>query len=113
LDVDTSSASRQRAILIAMGEAGLITRVLAGRFGAAWTYAGNLSSVNQVSTDTLLNEYRFRSIGPETEVYGLVGSPIAHSVSPAMHTHGFAATQRHPVYLPFPAAARGDFAAFS
>jgi 3-dehydroquinate dehydratase / shikimate dehydrogenase len=113
LDVDTSSTYPQRAILIAMGEAGLITRVLAGRFGSAWTYAGNLSEVNQVSADTLLNEYRFRSIGPETEVYGLVGSPIAHSVSPAMHNAGFAATNRNAVYLPFPAADADDFATFA
>ena len=113
LDVDTATSYPQRTILIAMGEAGLITRVLAGRFGSAWTYAGNLRQVNQINADELLHEYRFRSIGPATEVYGLTGSPIAHSVSPAMHNAAFAATGQNAVYLPFPAADAEDFAAFA
>jgi 3-dehydroquinate dehydratase / shikimate dehydrogenase len=113
LDVDVSRSYPQRTILIAMGEAGLITRVLAGRFGSAWTYAGNLRQVNQVTGDALLGEYRFRSIGPDTEVYGLTGSPIAHSVSPAMHNAAFAATGRNAVYLPFPAVDAEDFATFA
>src|SRR5215212_10253459 len=50
-----------RAVLIAMGEAGLATRVLAGRFGSAWTYAGSVTDVGQVTAATLLDDYRFRS----------------------------------------------------
>jgi 3-dehydroquinate dehydratase/shikimate dehydrogenase len=113
LDVDTSANEHKRTILIAMGEAGLITRVLAGRFGSAWTYAGTLRNITQVSADVMLDEYRFRSIAHDTEVYGLAGSPIAHSVSPAMHNAAFAATGRNAVYLPFPAADAGDFATFA
>jgi len=113
LDVNTSTTNPQQTILIAMGEAGLITRVLAGKFGSAWTYAGDIRQVQQVSVDVLLNDYRFRSIGPETELFGLAGSPISHSVSPAMHNAAFAATQRNAVYLPFPAADADDFAAFA
>ncbi|HEX7797056.1 MAG TPA: shikimate dehydrogenase [Vicinamibacterales bacterium] len=112
LDVGPST-EHQRTILIAMGEAGLITRVLAGRFGSAWTYAGNLRNITQVSADVMLDEYRFRSIAHDTELYGLAGSPIAHSVSPAMHNAAFAATGRNAVYLPFPAADAGDFATFA
>src|SRR5262245_13561855 len=112
LDLNTSPSHSQRAILIAMGECGLISRVLAGRFGSAWTYAGNFRQLNQIAADTLLSEYRFRSIGPDTDVYGLTGSPIAHSVSPAMHNAAFAATGCNAVYLPFPAADADDFATF-
>ena len=115
LDVKRPASTNhgERTILIAMGEAGLISRVCAGRFGSAWTYAGNLREVNQVSADSLLNEYRFRSIGPDTELFGLAGSPIAHSVSPAMHNAAFAAIGRNAVYLPFPAADAGDFVTFA
>jgi 3-dehydroquinate dehydratase/shikimate dehydrogenase len=112
LHVDRSTG-HQRTILIAMGEAGLVTRVLAGRFGSAWTYAGNLTNITQVSADVMLDEYRFRSIAHDTELYGLAGSPIAHSVSPAMHNAAFAAIGRNAVYLPFPAADAGDFATFA
>jgi len=113
LDVDTSTDEHERTILIAMGEAGLVTRVLAGRFGSAWTYAGTLRDITQVSADVMLDDYRFRSIADDTEIYGLAGSPIAHSVSPAMHNAAFAAIGRNAVYLPFPAADAGDFATFA
>jgi 3-dehydroquinate dehydratase/shikimate dehydrogenase len=99
------------AVLIAMGEAGLVTRVLASRFGSKWVYAGSdlSDTVGQVSTATLLNEYRFRSLGESTEVYGVVGNPVGHSVSPAMHNAAFAAMGRNAVYLPFRAATADDF----
>jgi 3-dehydroquinate dehydratase/shikimate dehydrogenase len=113
LDVETSTGHRDRSILLAMGEAGLITRVFAGRFGSAWTYAGNLRALNQVSAELMLDDYRFRSIGPETALYGLAGSPIEHSVSPAMHNAAFVATGCDAVYLPFPAADAEDFATFA
>jgi 3-dehydroquinate dehydratase / shikimate dehydrogenase len=108
-----SASDRERTILIAMGEAGLISRVLPGKFGSAWTYAGNLRQINQITAAVLLEDYRFRSIGPETAVYGLTGSPISHSVSPAMHNAAFAALGLNAVYLPFPATDADDFATFA
>jgi shikimate dehydrogenase len=56
--------------------------------------------------------YRFRSLTGNTDVYGLAGSPISHSVSPAMHNAAFAATRYDGVYLPFPAADAADFVTF-
>ena len=61
----------------------------------------------QLSTQSLIDDFRFRSIKPSTEIYGLVGSPIAHSVSPAMHNAAFAQLDRDAVYLPLPATDRG------
>ena len=113
LELGAATAKHERTILIAMGEAGLISRVLPGRFGSAWTYAGNLREINQVNADVLLEDYRFQSIGPDTAVYGLTGSPIAHSVSPAMHNAAFAALGLDAVYLPFPATDADDFATFA
>lgn len=113
LELAASSGAGERTVLIAMGEAGLATRVLAGRFGSAWTYAGAIQDVGQIDPDALLEQYRFRSLGPSTEIYGLVGSPIAHSVSPAMHNAAFAAAGYDAVYLPLPAADESDFVAFA
>jgi 3-dehydroquinate dehydratase / shikimate dehydrogenase len=95
-----------------MGEAGIATRVLPSRFGSAWTYAGELASVGQVTASTLLDEFRFRSLSDATELYGLTGAPIAHSVSPAMHNAAFAAAGLDAVYLPFRAASADDFVTF-
>jgi 3-dehydroquinate dehydratase/shikimate dehydrogenase len=100
-------------VLIAMGSPGLVTRVLPRRFFSEWSYAGTLGVVGQVSPDSLLNTYGFRSLKPETPLYGLVGSPIDHSVSPDMHNAAFKATSTDAVYLPLPAADAADFMTFA
>jgi 3-dehydroquinate dehydratase/shikimate dehydrogenase len=45
--------------------------------------------------------YRFRGIGPQTAVYGVVGNPIAHSRSPEIHNRAYAALGLDAVYVPF------------
>jgi shikimate dehydrogenase len=37
-----------------------------------------------------------------TEIYGIIGNPVRHSLSPAMHNAAFAALGLNKVYLPFP-----------
>lgn len=103
----------QRPVLIGMGEAGLPTRVLAGRFESLWTYAGSVRDVGQIDADRLLRQFRFRSIGDRTAVYGLIGLPVSHSVSPDMHNAAFEACGVDAVYLPLPAADADDVVAFA
>jgi 3-dehydroquinate dehydratase/shikimate dehydrogenase len=111
LDVG-AKVGRERTVLIGMGDCGLATRVLAKKFGSAWTYAGDQHQIGQIAASDLLDRYRFRSLSEHTDVYGVVGRPISHSVSPAMHNAAFAATRRDAVYLPFPAADADDFVTF-
>ena len=40
-------------------------------------------------------------INGTTELYGIIGNPVAHSLSPAMHNAAFAALDLNKVYLPF------------
>ncbi len=98
----------RRMVLIAMGEAGLATRLLPGRFGSCWTYAGDGVAPGQIDAERLLAEFRFRRIGPRTALYGLVGRPVAHSLSPAMHNAAFAALGLDAVYVPLAAADADD-----
>jgi 3-dehydroquinate dehydratase/shikimate dehydrogenase len=108
-----ADASRHgRTVVIGMGDYGVATRVLPGRFGSAWTYAGALRDIGQVDATALLEQYRFRSINDSTAVYGVVGGSVAHSVSPAMHNAAFAAAQLDAVYLPMPAVDADDFISF-
>jgi 3-dehydroquinate dehydratase / shikimate dehydrogenase len=106
-------AASGKSVWIGMGPAGLPTRALAWKFGNAWTYAGRIRGVGQVSADTLLREYRYRWVDELTSVYGLTGSPIAHSVSPAMHNTAIAAAELDAVYLPLPAEDADDFLRFA
>src|SRR5262249_2316790 len=78
------------SVVIGMGEQGLPSRVFAGRFGSAWTYAGSDAEIGQVTATHLVGDYRFRTLTDSTDLYGVAGSPIRHSVSPAMHNAAFA-----------------------
>jgi len=99
-------------VLIAMGEAGIPTRVLASRFGSYWTYAGDGVAPGQLSA-CALRELCFRGITERTAVYGVVGRPVAHSLSPAMHNAAFKEARFDAVYLPFAATDFTDFLTFA
>jgi shikimate dehydrogenase len=43
-------------------------------------------------------------IDGSTKVYGIIGNPVTHSLSPAMHNAAFAALGENRVYVPFPVA---------
>jgi shikimate dehydrogenase len=40
-------------------------------------------------------------VGPETKVYGLLGHPLGHTASPAMHNAAFRALGLNAIYLAF------------
>jgi 3-dehydroquinate dehydratase/shikimate dehydrogenase len=112
LDLGAQSGRHGRLVLLAMGEYGIASRVLASRFGSAWTYAGDLQDVGQVTASAMLKDYRFRTLTDRTQIYGIVGGAVTHSVSPAMHNAAFRSLQLDAVYLPFPAKSADDFIAF-
>jgi len=112
LDLGAQSSRQSGMVLIGMGPYGHATRILAGRFGSAWTYAGAIREIGQISAHELLKDFHFRSLTDSTEIYGVVGQSVAHSVSPAMHNAAFQAGRIDAVYLPLPATSAGDFQTF-
>jgi len=103
----------QRTVVIAMGTPGIATRVLPEHVGSCWTYGGNGVAPGQVTVDRLRDEFRVGQVGASTPVYAVVGKPIGHSVSPAMHNAAFHATGLDGVYLPCEAADFEDFLALA
>ncbi len=99
-------------IALGMGRFGLVSRVLAPKFGGMLSFASLRDSAatapGQPTIADLLGLYRFRSIRRSTRVYGVVGWPIEHSMSPAIHNAGFEAAGHDGVYLPLPVAAGDD-----
>jgi hypothetical protein len=89
---------------IAMGEEGLISRVLSPRAGAAFTFAslseGSETAPGQVSARSLLDIYRLEQIDQATRIFGVAGNPIAHSLSPLMHVTAFRRENVNAVMLP-------------
>jgi 3-dehydroquinate dehydratase / shikimate dehydrogenase len=105
LAFDLMRQARKPVIAIAMGEAGLASRVLARKFGAFLSFgsleAESASAPGQISIGTMKSLYRWDSIHPRTAVYGVIGCPIAHSMSPAIHNAAFTRQGLDAVYLPF------------
>lgn len=107
LDIFDLLRERQRPMIaLAMGEFGLLSRVLAPKFGAFLTFAAlrpaATTAPGQPTVSDLLNLYRFRSIRPSTRVYGVVGWPVGHSLSPLVHNAAFERTGHDGVYVPLP-----------
>ncbi|HEX6975287.1 MAG TPA: type I 3-dehydroquinate dehydratase [Vicinamibacterales bacterium] len=100
-------------VLIAMGNAGVASRVLAARFGNRWTYAGEGVAPGQLSPAEMLGAMRFRRIRPDAAIYGIVGNPVMHSLSPVLHNAAFAALGLNAAYVPLQASDVDDFLAFA
>ena len=101
-------------IALSMGGRGVLTRILAPKFGAHLTYAAADASPEagpgQVSARDMRNLYRVGRIGSATEVYGVIADPVGHSMSPRIHNAAFAEIDYDAVYLPL--WVEGDAAAF-
>jgi 3-dehydroquinate dehydratase/shikimate dehydrogenase len=97
-------ARQKPTVAICMGEAGIISRILAKKFGAFLTFASLSAAAEtapgQVSIADMKNLYRWDAITAATRVYGVVGSPVAHSMSPALHNAAFAHVAHDGVYVP-------------
>ena len=92
-------------IALAMGDAGLATRILGPSRGAFLTYAAleedSETAPGQLTTAQMRSVYRIESITRQTQVFGLVGSPVRHSISPHVHNAGFEAEGLDALYMPF------------
>jgi 3-dehydroquinate dehydratase / shikimate dehydrogenase len=106
-------AAGDRAVVIAMGDAGSPSRILAALFASHWTYAGDAIAPGQIPVSRMLDEFRFHDVVPGIPVYGVVGNNVMHSVSPLMHNAAFRAAHLDGVYVPFLAADFDDFLTFA
>jgi 3-dehydroquinate dehydratase/shikimate dehydrogenase len=95
--------SSRNFVAISMGEVGLPARLLALREGSALSYApvAKATAPGQVSLHELKYLYRAHQLTKRTQVYGVIGDPIGHSLSPLMHNTAFASRKIDAVYLPF------------
>jgi 3-dehydroquinate dehydratase/shikimate dehydrogenase len=93
-------------IALCMGEEGLASRVLAKKFGAMLTFASldehKGTAPGQPMLEQLKTLYRWDAIGRDTGIFGVIGHPVGHSLSPAIHNAGFTAMGFDGVYLPMP-----------
>jgi 3-dehydroquinate dehydratase/shikimate dehydrogenase len=95
----------REVIALAMGDSGIATRILGPSRGALLTYGAladeNSTAPGQLTVSQLRSLYRIQKIDEETLICGLVGQPVAHSVSPHMHNAAFERQGVNGVYIPF------------
>ncbi len=87
-----------------MGEAGLISRILAKKLGSFLTFASTnaeaATAPGQLNIEQLKGLYRYDSIDSDTELFGVIAEPVGHSLSPAIHNACFADGDMNKLYLP-------------
>jgi 3-dehydroquinate dehydratase/shikimate dehydrogenase len=105
------SRGKRNTIVVPMGDVVLPLRCLALRQGSAVTYAPveNATAPGQAALDILKNLFQVDRISRKTSVYGVIGNPIAHSLSPQLQNAGFQARKMDAVYFPFLVHDLGDF----
>ncbi len=99
----------RNVVFIGMGATGFASRALPAKFGSIWTYCGDGVAPGQVPAARLLREFRFGRASVDAAVYAVVGRPIMHSLSPAMHNAAFDALGTDAVYVPLEAQSWEDF----
>src|SRR5580765_3277265 len=94
---------RHSMVGMCMGEQGIISRVLGVRAGSVFTFAsaiaGEETAPGQATALELRNVYRIEQVDVATRVYGVVGDPIAHSLSPVIMNAAFRRENVNAVYL--------------
>jgi len=107
---DRSHSSR--IVGIAMGEEGLLSRVLGPRAGAAFTFAASsdagATAPGQATARSLNDLYRIEQLDQATRIFGVAGNPIAHSLSPLMQNTAFRRESVNAVLLPLKVRALND-----
>jgi len=100
------SQHHKPTIALCMGENGLPSRVLAKKFGALLTFASlepdQSTAPGQPTVRQLKDLYRWDALQAQTRTFGVIGHPVAHSISPAIHNAGFDAIDYDGVMLPMP-----------
>ncbi len=102
--LELTRRSKVPTIGICMGDIGTLSRILAGKFGAPFSYATfhheRVLAPGQLSYQQMTEIYHYERINPQTEVYGVIADPVGHSLSPQIHNVAFQHCGLNKVYVP-------------
>ena len=115
--VKTRARRSPKLVSLALGPSGLPSRLLALKWGCPFTYAsaGNNFAVapGQIPVEWMRSSYRVDRWDWRTQLYGVVGSHAAISLSPAMQNAAFQAKHVNAAYLPCQTNRIKDFLVFA
>ena len=87
-----------------MGEMGMVSRILCGKFGSPLTYA-TFSEERKMAPGQLsymqMRGFNYDSISKDTQILGVIADPVGHSLSPVVHNACIREAKLDMLYLPF------------
>ena len=92
-------------IVAGMGDIGQITRIIGPSRGSFLSYAASTrqAAPGQLTVAEMLDTYKFRRIQPSTQLLGILGMPVGHSLSPVLHNRAFEIAKLDFAYVKLPA----------
>ncbi len=103
---------REDVVAFCSGPIGTWTRLVAPRLGAPVIFgsAGEAPAApGQPTIARLVADYGLPELPAIERLYGIVGNPVAHSLSPRLYNAAFRALGLPALYLPFHVEAFGEF----
>ncbi len=92
-------------VAFCMGDLGIPSRVLGAMYGQPFTYAAFNKergiAPGLPSMVEMAKLYRYSLVNAKTPIYGVIGDPVAHSLSPLIHNQALQHLKLPGVYLPF------------
>ena len=110
-----ANSGKREMVGLCMGEQGIISRVLGVRAGSVFTFGaatrGEETAPGQATAMELRDTYRIDTVDAATQVYGVAGDPVEHSLSPVMMNAAFRRETVNAVYLSLHAKSLKDLLA--
>ena len=103
---------RDDLIAFCMGDLGSWTRIVAPFLGSPWVYAawGDVPAApGQISIERLRRDFGFPELREPHGLYGIIGNPVSHSLSPRLHNGAYRELGFDGLYVPFHVESFGDF----
>jgi 3-dehydroquinate dehydratase/shikimate dehydrogenase len=102
-------------VAVCVGDLGIPSRILGAKFGAPFTYAAFNKergiAPGILSFDEMRQVYHYDEINADTQVFGVIGDPVGHSLSPLVHNAALRSRGVSAVFVPF-RVPRGDLPGF-
>ena len=106
------SFNRRDLVAFATGAAGFWSRLLAPYLGAPFIFgaiADSEPSLSEPTISQLIDDYGLPDLPPPGDLYGIVGNPVAHSLSPRLHNAAYRTLGLPGLFVPFQETSFDDF----
>ena len=108
-----AAAGRPDVVSFSTGEGAAWTRLVAPHLGARVVYGAFSATApgapGQLSVERLIEDFGLPEIRPVEALYGIVGNPVSHSLSPRLHNRAYRELGIPALYVPFFTEHFGDF----